>query len=120
MKKYALLLAVGLTLSGNANAITSQEFNDYLTDVQVHYPIVEKLRKEKGFKKSASRLLRHNPKLSPTEILFFSYKTNLQTYHNKLGKDPLYRDLVECSGSLHVALKELVAPYPFQDGTNTK
>jgi hypothetical protein len=120
MKKYALLLAVGLTLSGNANAITRQEFNDYLTDVQRDYPIVNSLRNEVGFKRSSTRYLRQNNKLSPTEILFLSYKENIQKYHNKMSTNPLYKDLVECSGSLHIALRELVIPYPFQDGTNTK
>lgn len=101
IKKYVLFLAVALTLSGNVNAITSEEFETFLDSAQTHYPIIRKLRSESNFKESAEKFLKKSS--TSEKVLDSCIKENIRTYINLMENmfyfelvealDPVYRDL---------------------------
>ena len=95
MKKYALLLAVGLTLSGNADAITDKDFEKFLDDSELHYPVLKALRTEENFLTSAKSLLNMSSKKTPEEVLNDCLKENMPKYINSMSGNSLYFNLVE-------------------------
>jgi len=113
-KKYVLFLAIGLTLLGNAKAVTPEDFKDYLDITQKTYPIVEKLRDEELFKQNAMTLLSECPEKSAEEILFLSFYNNLNTYINRGDNNNIYYKIIENMVPLYMYLTENYAP-PIQN-----
>ena len=95
MKKYVLFLAIGLTLSGNVNATTHAEFETFLDEAQIHYPILKKARIEPNFNKSIQVLLEKSPEKTSEEILLSCINENIRNYISMMGKSNFYFELVE-------------------------
>ncbi len=119
IKKYVLFLAIGLTFSGNVNATTHEEFAETLNRLQKKFPIIQELRNDWYFQKSATVFLTEHSEKEAEEILFASFKENLELYIKQMLKNKVYWNIVEYSGSLHNYLKTLCASAPQNISNNT-